>query len=67
MMKFLFPKAIRKYCQDNPEADEELVEERIENLKRIKTKQVGIIELDASLDIDTVTEIFIRINQKVWC
>jgi uncharacterized protein with ParB-like and HNH nuclease domain len=48
-------KAIRKYCQDNPEADEELVEERIENLKRIKTKQVGIIELDASLDIDTVT------------
>jgi hypothetical protein len=57
-------KAIRKYCQDNPDADEDLVEERIENLKRIKTKQVGIIELDASLDIDTVTEIFIRINQK---
>ena len=57
-------KAIRKYCQDNPLADEDLVEERIENLKRIKTKQVGIIELDASLDIDTVTEIFIRINQK---
>lgn len=57
-------KAIRKYCQDNPDANEDLVEERIENLKRIKTKQVGIIELDASLDIDTVTEIFIRINQK---
>jgi hypothetical protein len=57
-------KAIKKYCQDNPEADEDLVEERIENLKRIKNKQVGIIELDASLDIDTVTEIFIRINQK---
>lgn len=57
-------KAIRKYCQDNPDADEDVVEERIENLKRIKTKQVGIIELDASLDIDTVTEIFIRINQK---
>ncbi|MEZ7515350.1 GmrSD restriction endonuclease domain-containing protein [Flavobacterium frigidarium] len=57
-------KAIRKYCQDNPHANEDLVEERIENLKRIKTKQVGIIELDASLDIDTVTEIFIRINQK---
>nr|WP_309754883.1 DUF262 domain-containing protein [Flavobacterium sp.] len=57
-------KAIRQYCKDNPDADEDLVEERIENLKRIKTKQVGIIELDASLDIDTVTEIFIRINQK---
>ncbi|MFQ6600641.1 DUF262 domain-containing protein [Flavobacterium sp. C3NV] len=57
-------KAIKKYIADNPTANEELVEERIENLKRIKNKQVGIIELDAGLDIDTVTEIFIRINQK---
>ncbi|PZX92814.1 hypothetical protein DOS84_13145 [Flavobacterium aquariorum] len=57
-------KAIKKYIADNPKANEDLVEERIENLKRIKTKQVGIIELDAGLDIDTVTEIFIRINQK---
>lgn len=57
-------KAIKKYIVDNPEANEDLIEERIENLKRIKTKQVGIIELDAALDIDTVTEIFIRINQK---
>jgi hypothetical protein len=57
-------KAIKQYLSDNPEANEELIEERIENLKRIKNKQVGIIELDHSLDIDTVTEIFIRINQK---
>lgn len=57
-------KAIRKYLKDNPEQDEDLIEERIENLKRIKSKQVGIIELDSSLDINTVTEIFIRINQK---
>jgi hypothetical protein len=57
-------KAIRQYLSANPEADEELIEERIENLKKIKNKQVGIIELDHSLDIDTVTEIFIRINQK---
>lgn len=57
-------KAIRAYMTLNPEADEDLIEDRIENLKRIKTKQVGIIELDSSLDIDTVTDIFIRINQK---
>ena len=57
-------KAIREYLKLNPEANEDLIEERIENLKRIKTKQVGIIELDHSLDIDTVTDIFIRINQK---
>ena len=57
-------KEIKKYIKENPDADEDLVEERIEKLKKIKSKQVGIIELDASLDIDTVTEIFIRINQK---
>lgn len=57
-------KAIREYMNANPDANQDLIEERIENLKRIKTKQVGIIELDHSLDIDTVTEIFIRINQK---
>src|SRR5690606_39105806 len=37
---------------------------KLELLKRISNQQVGIIELDASLDIDEVTEIFIRINQK---
>ncbi|WP_194852327.1 GmrSD restriction endonuclease domain-containing protein [Nonlabens antarcticus] len=57
-------KAIRNYIELNPDVSEDLVEDRIENLKRIKNKQVGIIELDHSLDIDTVTEIFIRINQK---
>lgn len=57
-------KAISTYLNVNPEVDEDLIIERIENLKRIKNKQVGIIELDHSLNIDTVTEIFIRINQK---
>lgn len=57
-------KAIRQYLKDNPQANEDVVEDRIENLKKIKSKQIGIIELDASLNIDTVTEIFIRINQK---
>ena len=56
--------ARRDFMEKNPDADEDLVERRIEGLKQIKNKQVGIIELDASLDIDTVTEIFIRINQK---
>src|SRR5690554_4173344 len=57
-------KAIGNYLKLNPEVDEDLIIERIENLKLIKNKQVGIIELDHSLNIDTVTEIFIRINQK---
>ncbi len=57
-------KARRDYMELNPDVDEILIEQRIEELKKIKNKQVGIIELDHSLDIDTVTEIFIRINQK---
>lgn len=57
-------KVRNKYLSVNLGVDEDLIEERIENLKRIKMKQVGIIELDSGLDIDTVTEIFIRINQK---
>ncbi|MEO7046626.1 MAG: DUF262 domain-containing protein, partial [Ferruginibacter sp.] len=56
-------KAIKEYLAVNPGQPEDLIEERIENLKRIKNQQVGIIELDHSLDIDTVTDIFIRINQ----
>lgn len=59
--------AIKDYLdanQNNPEVTEAIIVERLENLKRIKNKMVGIIELDHSLDINTVTEIFIRINQK---
>jgi len=57
-------KARKAYMLLNPDADEDFIEQRIENLKKIKNQHVGIIELDATLDIDTVTEIFIRINQK---
>lgn len=38
------------------------VNERINKLVQIKNISIGRIELGASLDIDTVTEIFIRIN-----
>ncbi|RCW91299.1 GmrSD restriction endonuclease domain-containing protein [Winogradskyella arenosi] len=56
--------AIDEYMNLNPEVDKRSVIKTIEKLKGVKTKQVGIIELDHSLDIDTVTDIFIRINQK---
>lgn len=57
-------KSIRAFLEINPGVNEDLVESRIEQLKKIKNKQIGIIELDHTLDIDTVTEIFIRINSK---
>ncbi|NDP22204.1 MAG: DUF262 domain-containing protein [Paludibacter sp.] len=57
-------KLVRQYLAQNPEADEDLVEKSFTNLINIPKKQIGIIELAHDLDIETVTEIFIRINSK---
>lgn len=55
---------IRSYIDTNPGVDERYVENSITNLTNISKKQIGLIELDSDLDIETVTEIFIRINAK---
>lgn len=55
---------VTNYCEKNPDVDRKLIEKNIEKLLQIKSKQVGFIELDSALDIETVTEIFIRINSK---
>ncbi len=55
---------VTDYCDKNSEVDRKLIERNIERLLQIKSKQIGFIELDANLDIETVTEIFIRINSK---
>lgn len=57
-------KVVREYLKLNPEADEEKIEKTITTIVNIPKKQIGIIELAADLDIETVTEIFIRINSK---
>lgn len=57
-------KVARDYLDVNPEANEDLVYDRLDQLTDIAKKQIGLIELDADLDIETVTEIFIRINSK---
>lgn len=57
-------KLVRSYLAQNPDADEDLVERAFSNLINIPKKQIGIIELAHDLDIETVTEIFIRINSK---
>lgn len=56
---------LRDYFKKNPEMSEEkknFVEKKLEKLSAIKSKDVGIVELDAELDIEDVTEIFVRIN-----
>lgn len=54
----------KEYCALNPQADEDIIEESIEALKAVVNKQVGVIDLSGNLDIEKVTEIFIRINSK---
>lgn len=57
-------KLVRNFLEINPDADEDSVERAFTNLVNIPKKQIGIIELAHDLDIETVTEIFIRINSK---
>jgi len=52
------------YCKRNVEADRNTVYEALERLDKITTKQIGVIELNPDLDIEVVTEIFIRINSQ---
>jgi uncharacterized protein with ParB-like and HNH nuclease domain len=55
---------VREYCDKNNGATTEKIEDTLENLKQIAKKQIGMIELEHDLDIETVTEIFIRINSQ---
>lgn len=48
----------------NPDVDKKQVRNAFSNLINIPKKQIGLIELSHDLDIETVTEIFIRINSK---
>jgi hypothetical protein len=52
------------YCDLNQDADRDKVFESIEALRGIVNNPIGLIELNSDLDIETVTEIFIRINSK---
>lgn len=54
--------ATRAYVKANPGVDEDAVFVTLEKLRKIINNHVGIIELAEDLDIETVTEIFIRVN-----
>lgn len=55
---------VDKYFESNPDVEKKTVRESFTKLLNIPKKQVGLIELSPDLDIETVTEIFIRINSK---
>ena len=53
---------IDSYMERNPSADRKSVGKALQNLLKITGNHVGLIELAEDLDIETVTEIFIRVN-----
>ncbi len=55
---------VDEYCLKNPTVDRNTFYKKINKLCNITKKQIGVIELEHELDIETVTEIFIRINSK---
>lgn len=55
---------IEKYASDNPDVDKSLVSQRINNLLQIKTRTIGELKISSDIGIETVNEIFIRINSK---
>ena len=55
---------VDEYCEANPEADKREIDDRIRRLEGIKNNSLGLIELNADLDVETVAEIFVRINSQ---
>ena len=57
-------KFINAYCEANPEADGDALEEKVTKMTDIKNRNIGVITLGRDLSVDEVTEIFIRINSR---
>lgn len=55
---------VKAYFEANPNVDHAAAEANIARLEAIKNAQIGIISLNDDLDVETVAEIFIRINSK---
>lgn len=53
---------IEQYAERNPEANRKNIGKVLQKVGRIINNPVGMIELEENLDIETVTEIFIRVN-----
>lgn len=56
---------VMEYCQKNEIEDQmPQVNKIINHLRSIQNNSLGVITLDSRLDVDSVTDIFIRINSK---
>lgn len=52
------------YREQNPDVDLRVLDSAVSQLKELANNEVGVVELSFRLDIDVVTEIFIRINSQ---
>lgn len=60
-------KIIRDYCELNEiydQSEKDSIDDKIHTLKAIVNIPIGVIDLSPNLDIQTVTDIFIRINSQ---
>lgn len=55
---------VNNYLAQNKDVDQDLAAENIGRLAEIRNAQIGVIALSDDLDVETVSEIFIRINSK---
>lgn len=55
---------IPQYIEKNPEMGGNTLQKILNQLRGIESTSIGVIELSDRLDIDVVTDIFIRINSK---
>lgn len=55
---------VNEYIAKNPNSNQQEIFIKLQKLKNILNNQIGLIELNSNLDIEEVTEIFIRINAK---
>ena len=59
-----FLNIVKDYCDKNALENPDDIFEKMDKLKKITQRQIGLIELSGDLDIEVVTEIFIRINSQ---
>ena len=57
-------KLVDQYCEANQDIDKYEIDERMERLRGIRNNSLGLIDLNPDLDVETVTEIFVRINSQ---
>lgn len=55
---------MKQYLDKNPEANEDVIYTNLMQLIQIKNREVGNIMLSSDLPIETVNEIFVRINSS---